>query len=231
MPARRWFQVLLASALFSVGCAESADSPVAPFGKTERESEHLHLKALKFDGRGQLGVGCDFFVAIEEDGHLLVKVEFATTDGHSPLAGEADFFLYDGNNGRYYSPDSNQPNTSLSLSSVLLTDDDLEADRNRLNDYIANNELDQSIRIEFKDGAQESSFVNALALVLEDESQLPALQSQLDQVELIEMVLAHGDHYHSPTCRNYTLSGVEETEFEMEHDHPLPGHPHDHSAE
>ncbi len=217
-----WTLILSSSLL--LGCAEDPSSPVAPFDWVDRDSktEQITLSALKFSGRGSLGLSCDLYIA-EEDGHIFVKVAYRASDGHTPLATQAEFFLYDASDGKYYSTDSNQPDTKLSLSGVTLVHKSEEVDRNRLNEYISQNELLQSIRIEFSKAASSSEFVSALSFVLENPAQLPNHSATLNQIEAVEMILLHGDHYHTPTCRNYSLNGIEETEFDISDEHQ-----HDH---
>ncbi|MCB0379308.1 MAG: hypothetical protein KDD33_12515 [Bdellovibrionales bacterium] len=199
---------------------------------------------MKYEGKDTQGRKCDFYVSIHEEEeddevteaerdhehghHMLMKVDYTTLDGHKPHAGEAQFYLYDSNTGKYYDEDSNQPDTTLSLLSMSLKDPDATPDVNLINDYLANAELDQYLRVEFTTEADPEAFEEALEDVLENNTPISDNLDVFDNIQLISMATAHADHYHFPTCLNYKPVSVEETEFEMEdHDHDHDDHDHD----
>ncbi len=224
--------------LSTTACADSPESPVSGTsgdnsqqeeGQGQETSENLTAMAVKYEGRDTQGRTCDFFVTImEEEGDhsahahsLALKMNYTTLDGHKPHAGEAQFYLYDSSNGTYYPEDSNKPNTTLSLLSVSLKDPDLVADPNLINDYIANVELDQYLRVEFNQNADVELFEEALESVLAGGTTLEQNLDVFSSVQLLSMGTAHGDHYHFPACLNFAPVSVEETLFE------LAGHDHD----
>ncbi|NCN41049.1 hypothetical protein GW916_07335 [bacterium] len=230
--------VLLLSLFFSVtACADSPQSPVGPIasngslgGEGTGQGEEVSVLALKYEGRDGRGRSCNLFVVLEEghhesqehDHHFLMKADYATSDGHRPHAGEANFYLYDGATGTYYDKDSSQPDTILSLLSLSLKDSQLVPDVNLIDDYISRGELEQYLRVDFVSSANSKAFEEALEKVLDGQSAVTDELAVFDTVQLLNMGTAHGDHYHFPTCTNFRPVGLEETEFEME------GHDHDH---
>lgn len=238
--------------LFSLtSCADSPNSPVpgnSPSSQEGLESESITAMALKYQGTDAQGRKCDLYLGIHEeehgdhedhdheehehDHHLLVKADYTTLDGHKPNAGEASFLRYKISSSTYYPVNSTQPDTELSLLSMNLKEEKEELDPNLLNTYIKNGELQQYMRIKFSKEANHENFVHALDEVLEGEANLSEEKETLNTIELLSLGLAHGDHYHFPTCFNYSPVGIEEVEFEMQehddHDHEDHDHNHEH---
>lgn len=235
-------QILIFTTLFALtACADSPQSPVAGSGAKDNtgsgnvveEEGSITAMAVKYEGKDTQGRQCDLYVSIheeeaEEDGHqhghhYLIKLDYSTPDGHKPHAGEAQFYLYDSNTGEYFDEDSNKPDTTLSLLSLSMVDEDAVADVSKVNEYISNNELEQLIRVEFNNSVDAETFEETLESVLEGNSNIDDNLNIFNSIQLLTLASLHGDHYHFPTCLNYKAKSVEEVEFELEghddHDH------------
>lgn len=226
-------QALMFCTLLSI--AACADSPISavnspsanPILENEdhKEEDGVSTLAVKYEGKDTQGRQCDFFVAVSNDDsadthgdpshehHYLMKVDYVTLDGHRLHASEGRFYLYNSQTGNYYEQSSNQPDTTLSMLSVNLKDPDAKVDVNFINDYLANGELEQYLRVEFAKNVDAEQFEHALIDVLAGTVPLNDKLNVFDNIQLISMGTAHGDHYHFPICLNYKAVGLEVTAF------------------
>jgi choline dehydrogenase-like flavoprotein len=231
---------MLTAVFFSMtACAETPNAVVPNDDVRNVEqvtTEDITAHALKYTGSDSLGRSCNLYVTVLEDHdhdhksgdeghHLLMKLDYETMDGHKPHAGESEFYQYNAATGVYFGEDEDSPETKLVLLSMSLKEVKEELDPNMLNQYIANAELEQFIRIEFASGSEAHDYVEALELALEGDHSSVDL-TPFKNINKINMGLAHGDHYHFPTCSIQNPVAIEETTFEMDgHDHD---HDHDH---
>jgi hypothetical protein len=127
-----------------------------------------------------------------------------------------------GNNSRNPSTPTPSENQSLVLLSMKHIDENATTDANNLAGHLRALELEHFFQVEFKKATDHHDFIHDLEETLELVAPNAAELSSVDRIERIDMGLLHGNHYHYPSCRDYSAVSVEETIFEMD------GHDHDH---
>ncbi len=231
------FKSLLSILFLSlVACADTPEAAVGPLTtKTGAiESETIIAEAVKYIGRDSRGRKCNFYVSITNDhdghdhrieDHLLIKMDYSTADGHRPLDSEASIYFYNTSSGSY----SKSANNSSVPALVSMIADHEHNNPNDIDSLIDEGELEQYVRVELSSEVNTKSFINTLEAVIEGEKTLNSTLNILDTVDVISLGLAHGDHYHFPSCFNFQADSVEVIEFELDaaHDHDH-GHGHDH---
>lgn len=240
MSTRTFFPLILVALLFTVSCAESANSPVAPFikgsnggGNSQLEEGEATLKAVRYDGRTSLGLTCKLYLSQSQQ-RVLVKVDYTAADGYRPADDFAVFKKYDPSTGRYDEPEEVTDGSQLVLASLRLNaghSDELNPDFNEIPNYIQRVELFQSSRIELRSETNKETFLNALVLATTPGSQFEDVQATLNQIVNIDLAARHGDHYDFPNCRNFQASGVEEITYHIGESHEEDeeeDHDHDH---
>lgn len=230
--------LLISSITFSLisACADTPDTVVPAKksfatdgqnrGSNTRpvQSKVTKVVAIKFEGRDVTGKKCHLYLGFSqehhdksEQSHLLVKLDYTTLDGHTPRASDGQLHQYNASTGIYYAPEESSPETTLVILSLNLKDG-TKALPNLLNEYIKQAKLEQYIRVELSQDTTSSDFISSLERVLESENS--AELSQLAPIQLISLALAHGDHYHFPTCIGNKATRLVLTEFDLEgHDH------------
>lgn len=256
----RRFNLLVLLTIFAFATTACADSPESPVpGKSiddptntasgNSEEAPITAMALRYKGLGPADQVCDLYLALEEEAeeeketssseshnhdhaeHMLIKFDYATSDGHRPHAGEGQFYQVD--NSNFVDVDPEIPGAAINFiakeftkaaKAEGLTDVENIA---QMQNYIRNNKFEQFFRVRFASSLDFHEYEEALEAVLADPSTFDQHKSTLDTIRRATLTMLHnGDHSHSDGCTfsddQGTLGLVEvvETEFDMEaHEH------------
>ena len=244
----RFLSVILSTffLVFNTACAENATAPVGPRGGNEQgslggeeESEAFTANALVFKGRDPFGTSCNLHLAIvEEEGHdgeehehaMVAKLDY-TIHGQAPADMEVEFKNYSFESNSFTEIDNKVAGSIPVLAAALLKDENAEVDLNDVESYEESGALEQFLRLDFEFDSADA-FTEDLETVLEDSSQLAALEGQLDQLESLVMKIYHVGHYDALACSGFKPASVELTEFNLhaEHEHEEE-HEHEHEHE
>lgn len=194
------------------------------------------LRALVYQGQDLSGHSCNLYISGYEDHgqlRILTKVKYRI-HGVTPMDMQPEFYSFDLETNTYSDPASGEG--SPALAALVLRDDSVEADINRLEEYMDAYELLQFMRLDFFDMNIEE-FQAGLGSVLADNKNLASEMKGLDQLEQAILVIFHHDHYDAGFCTNFRLKDHMHTatfdldaEMDDDHDHDHGhGHSHGHS--
>lgn len=210
-------------------CAQEPNPVVAPLGGSVVDGAPnlggtgpTAQKALYYTGTDFFGQSCSFAISLEEGSHeLLTKVDYKVHGQALPDI-EAGFYRFDITSNSYN--DANSGEGKVTMAGALLNVDE-EVDLNRLSEYESHGELEYSLRIE-TNASSYVDFEEAMEEVIEDETQLAAYSSTLDQIDRVIFKVGHAGHYDAGACVSIRLVDVREVEFSVaDHDGD---HDHDH---
>lgn len=217
---------LFALALLLSACAEPVSNASTHTPKAQDQTTtEIQAKAIKYIGRTPIGQTCNLYISQHEDLGYLLKIEHSTHDGHQPSDDKGEMVSFLPENGRFYDIEDSPEGAKLTLSAIRLNDENLTPDLNQLTEYIQNVQLEQFLKVNFTDGLDLAAFETAIHLALEHDEFNSA---QLNMVSSLDMITLHIDHYHNPSCMNFSPDSINEVEFKLGHDDGDHDHDHDH---
>lgn len=219
----------LALAFLISACAEPVSNAATHSPKAQNEEAlEIESMAVVYSGRTPLGRSCNLYISQHDSLGYLLKVEHSTHDGHQPSDNTASMVYFKPENGRFYDVSDSPEGATLTLAGIRLKDDHLTPDLNELSQYIQDVQLVQFLKVNFFESANLAEFESALQSVLDSREEN---LDQLDKISSLDMISLHIDHYHNPSCANFSPELVTMTSFKISHgedEHNDDDHNHDH---